>query len=190
MVLPQRLDHGDGLDDLLALLLEVPVEPVGAEDRALDGRMRAAARGEALAGHEHGDGGGAEVAGAPDRGRGAAAHRVGIAGLPGAEPDGEDAAGGDPAVGVEVGDLPELALELLGLEHGGEKPAQLLVQRNHVRARARAVAVPPDDEHVGAGGAGTPGLEGYLHQISPPRASASRSFTARWIIEASPSVVW
>ena len=160
--------HGDGLDDLLALLLEVAVEAVGPQDGALDDRLGAPARGQAVAGHEHGRRGGAEIAGTPHRGRRAPAHGLRVARLPRAEADDEDATGGDAPLAMEVGDLPGLALEPLGLEHGGEKAAQFLVQRGEFRSRARWIAVAPDNQHVATGIGRAPRLERQLHPMSPP----------------------
>src|SRR5262249_17325304 len=142
------LHHGERLDDLVTLLLEVAVEAVRAQDGALDDGLGALPRRQTVARDEDGRAGGAEITRAPDRRRSPTADGLGISRLPLAETDDEDAAGGDAPSGMEMGDLPRLALEALTLEHVGEEPSQLLVQRGQFGDRARGIARTPDDQHV------------------------------------------
>ena len=194
-LLPVGLEHGQRADHLAVLLLQVLVEAIGAEQGALRDRLRPLARGQPGGGHEHRDGSGAKIARAPHRGGGGAANGLGVAGprppLERAEPDHQHALGRDRPRGMEVGDLPRLALELLALLHAREQAAERPVQRDDLRRGPRAVTVLPQHQHVRARFRWASGLEGQLHCGHPPwdRVVGGQRLTARRTMSASPSVV-
>ena len=131
------LAHGQRLEALRALLLEVLVEAVGAEHRAFHGRLRASPRrtpsrppGTPRRSARRGRGRGARR---PKR-RGARPRRR--CRLFGAEPGDEHARGAQAAVGVDMADLADLALELLRRQDLGQAGRPASCRRPPARERA------------------------------------------------------
>ena len=186
---PLRLHHREGVEALRALLLEIFVEAIGTEHRALHCRLGPRARREAGGGEVSRRALRSEVAGSSRGGGGRATHGLRVAlGRP--QPGHEHPCGGEPALRVDLGDLSRLALEFLRRHDLAEEATELLVEGGEGGRELRLSGVAAHDEGIGANLGEAATIEGELHQCAPPgwELMARWMARARRIISARPSV--
>src|SRR5262249_29474222 len=120
-------------------------------------------------------------------GRGARRSRPALAR---AEAPGEHTRRGQLAVGMELRQLPGLALELPRRHPLGEEAAQPAVEGGQRRGKPRLPLVTTHDQGVGANLGEATAIEGKLHRCAPPgwELMARWMARARWIMSTRPSV--